>query len=753
LSSRSLESEPESVAADTELLSTVVSADLDEDRVVEQSAPGDRPAAEAADEGGSILAALEKEISESEACEEEAAPVAANMPACECALPDELLQLINQRLRIWSEILAIDERRQEMAGSPIREIRDELARQTREMQRAPALEMLVKTVEDLKKKLANPVLPSLASKEPPPLKPGEPTYEETYRKALEMGLTQSKLLLLRAHLDSKVPAAALPAAQGEPVLEMCRAIGIEIEPLMGWTYYALGLFQKMAECRRAEDAHAAKVAAARAQSESEGLMSRLMNACLGEEQQVAPPDPAIRRTRQAVETELRIIDPLLSEMFWKLYGDVAWALASGKTNEQQTPYARALLRYGMLAVHPGLISPEVKDFILNDCATDVYSLVNTPDALHVLYADEYITAIHQRLVTVSPDEDLELNNRGSEEWKADRVWRQAAAYAARTTLYQNRLVEMQRRIDELTELCEKQKNEYAALRGASGSQASALADKLVANRADLARLKQAVERLNNKFIPDLQAKSKDAEEKLAKALEVFTPEMVVRREAVFVRRLARLAAQLKEPYLPFVLRETFVPGRSDHFSRASVKEAVTRIEQADHRIFHEVVIGNKRPDRQVTVRMSPVFLLLPGKGQMGFSLCPRKWDDSGRLVLPLVFQRQNGLESLLIDILSDFRWDCSKEEAGQEWITADALCAAYAAVRWNYRRFTEKAQKTMGLDRKQKDRENWRVHYRLFITSAHDRGRYLFNKCFDVYKNVVLRYIGLPPGVEPLRRD
>ncbi|HON66978.1 MAG TPA: hypothetical protein PLS23_10800, partial [Phycisphaerae bacterium] len=62
MSSRSLESEPESVAADTELLSTVVSADLDEDRVVEQSAPGDRPAAEAADEGGSILAALEKEI-------------------------------------------------------------------------------------------------------------------------------------------------------------------------------------------------------------------------------------------------------------------------------------------------------------------------------------------------------------------------------------------------------------------------------------------------------------------------------------------------------------------------------------------------------------------------------------------------------------------------------------------------------------------------------------------------------------------
>jgi len=228
---------------------------------------------------------------------------------------------------------------------------------------------------------------------------------------------------------------------------------------------------------------------------------------------------------------------------------------------------------------------------------------------------------------------------------------------------------------------------------------------------------------------------------------------VVRREALFIRRLARLAARLKEPYIPFVLRDTLVPGRSDHFSRASVVEAIARIEKADPRIFHEVVIGNKRPDRRVTVRKSPVFVLLPGRGQMGLSLCPRKWDDFGRLVLPLVFQRQNGLDNLLTDNLADFRWDCSKEEAGAEWITADALCAAYAAVRWNYRRFSEKAQKTMGIDRKQKDRENWRVHYRLFVASAQDHGRYLFNKCYDVYKDVVLRHIGMPPGVDPLRRD
>lgn len=58
---------------------------------------------------------------------------------------------------------------------------------------------------------------------------------------------------------------------------------------------------------------------------------------------------------------------------------------------------------------------EERDFVLEDCASDVYAFDNTPDALHVLYADDDITAIHPCKLTVSPEEDLKLNARGSDD--------------------------------------------------------------------------------------------------------------------------------------------------------------------------------------------------------------------------------------------------------------------------------------------------------------------------------------------------
>ena len=119
---------------------------------------------------------------------------------------------------------------------------------------------------------------------------------------------------------------------------------------------------------------------------------------------------------------------------------------------------------------------------------------------------------------------------------------------------------------------------------------------------------------------------------------------------------------------------------------------------------------------------------------------------------PLMPHRPGILETMLIQLLSDFRWDCSKEEAGMDWLSADALCAAYATARWNVRKLSEKSQKSMGFDRKLKDKPNWRVHYRLFITSAEEQARMLFVRCHDVYK-IVLKYIGLPGGQEPLKRD
>jgi len=253
-------------------------------------------------------------------------------------------------------------------------------------------------------------------------------------------------------------------------------------------------------------------------------------------------------------------------------------------------------------------------------------------------------------------------------------------------------------------------------------------------------------------IPKTEEQREEAERKLANEAGVLTPEMVVKREARFIRYMCRLAARLKESYPQFVLRDAFEAGRGDHHRRAVVMEHLKQFEKWDRRICHQTLVANKRLERQISVRMSPVILMAPVRGQLGMSICPRKWDDNGRIVMPLISQRQGALENMMLNLLADFRWDCSKEEAGMDWITADALCAAYAAARWDVRKLPEKARRMMGFDPKLKDKPNFRAHYALFVTSAEQQGRLLFSKCDEVYKAMV-KYIGLPPGIQMLKRD
>jgi hypothetical protein len=265
-------------------------------------------------------------------------------------------------------------------------------------------------------------------------------------------------------------------------------------------------------------------------------------------------------------------------------------------------------------------------------------------------------------------------------------------------------------------------------------------------------LRNGAEHVEAKIVPKIQQQAEEAATRLSEAVTILTEEMIVRREAKFVRYMARLVGRLKEPFPQFVLRDHFKPGGNDHNDRKTVLAVVKKLESADRRLFHHTLLPNKRLDRQVSVRMSPTFLLPPGRGQMGLAVCQRKWDDNGRIILPLLAAKGGELETLLINLMADFRWDCSKEEAGMDWIVAEALCAAYAASRWNVRKLSEKTQKTMGFNFKLKDKGNFRIHYGLFVNSAQQGGRLLFSRSDEVYK-VMVRYIGLPPGVDVLKRD
>lgn len=703
----------------------------------------------------SPLAALEAELAE-QADEEEALDEGALAGPCWTGeLPESLTRIVEARIDIWKRLMDLDELRSEIRDlCRISEIQSELSRQNRELKRIPSGEVLRKSLQRLRKKLETPTLSNRApipnpKKGAPPINP-----VSLYQKTLKVGGNQAVMFLKREGLDDKIPGAAEEAFKDEPLYQVCQAHDIDASTLLGWTYYALGVQQRLDVAREREQAHHERLSDARAWDKKNNSGLKSIFGGRSKVSEVPPLDAEVMRTMQAARRELQAIEPKLTDLFWAFYEELAWLMVSKDLGEDELLVVRAFMRYGMVSVHPGLTTPEVLDYIRDHCRSSVYQWTNSVDATHIVYADEYIEGIMNGHLPVSPDEDLALNGRNTDEWKADRVYRQATISKIRQEVFESRFRELQATIQAKQDELQAKQKELKELKasGKHRARAAELDRELAMERPQLGRLVRAAEHIESKSIPRAREQAEDAGGKLKEAAGVLSREALTRREARFVRRMARLAARLKEPFPQFVLRDHFKPDRAEEHDRQTVLEGVQAMEEADTRVFHYTLAPNKVLARQITVRLSPTFLIVPGRGQMGLSVSPRKWDDNGRFVLPFLPHRQGILQTLLISMLADFRWDCSKEDAGMDWLTADALCAAYATARWNCRKASEKAQKSMGMDRKLKDKPNWRIHYRLYIKSAAEQGRLLFVRSYEVYK-IVMKYIGLPPGQMPLKRD
>jgi hypothetical protein len=728
------------------------------------------------------LAAAEEELKAflaEEELEEEQEPTASGWDG---ELPENVFKIVDARIAIWDKLLALDLHRHEFRrSSPSEQVLNEIARQARELQRLPSVDALTSALERIAGQLQSPSAAPEAQAEDEDeadededeeddaeaedaedegdeegaVAPDAPAPDPALTRLLSVGVAQIKLLIAREQTNALIPKVAAELSADELLVQFCRRHRVDADTLLGWTFYAMGLELRIAGYRRQEsDCRASQAAADKARRES-GALRSIFGGKGGKEDGPAL-DPRVPRLRQAAEREYKAIERHLANAYWQLYEELAWLLASEPLGDEDAPRVRAFLRYGLVSTHPGVIQPAKLETVIDDCTRNVVPWQNTVDVIHAVYPDEYVQAVFARQTTPSPDEDLDLNGRGTPQWKADRLWRLSVINRVRAELF---LAECERLRGEIARLDQKRaedEQKLEALRQSSKRsakrKAEALDKELVGMRNQIGRWSKTLEKLLGKAVPELQQQASIAESKLPVARQVLSPEQIIRREARFIRRLARLTARLKEPYPAFVLRDRLEPGRSDHHDRAAVQAAVALLEKADPRIFHQTVVSNKDLDKRSSVRTPATFLIVPARGQMGISINPRRNNDLGRLVLPLMGQRQNMLDRMLVDILADFRWDCSMEEAGIDWITADALCSAYATVRWNYRNKGEQVQKKAGFDKKAKDRQNWRVHYRLFVTSAEDRGRKLFNKCLDAY-NCVVQYVGMPEGMEPLKRE
>ena len=693
-----------------------------------------------------------------EAQDDEATDSEVSAPAStEHQLPADLVKIIDVRIGLWEHLLDLQRKREDIgkvAGT--REIRQEIARQNSELKKIPDEEKFAIAVKKLESfKAYEPTLPDEGDIDPEEAEAQLATFKAQVREIAEIGQTQHKLLNARRGLDQVVPKAATPLYPNEPLYEATKDTDADLTNLIAWTYYCAGVTKVIEQCKLQEAAHKEEVAEAQKQQEDKGggLMSKFRRS----NKNTAPIpelDPKIIKRKKAAESEFGAIEPLLSEDYWNKYETIAVNYCKEKYESSFLPAIRGYLRYGLVCSHKMLIDEKKSGHIIKECTEQVYKWKDDSESTHVLYADEYILAIAQRRLSVSPDEELELNGRGGDMWRADRTWRLTVSAKAKSVLYNKTLEGLEADAKKSEDKVEKLQQKADAVKEDPEKR-----EELVKYRKEIsdlrpeaARCKQMAERMRDRLLPSLTGLIADGESKQGEAEMILPLESVIRREAGFVRRMARLSARLKTPYMQFVLRDHFTPLKSAHHTRGGVMDSIRKVEYADQYIFHEIVVPNKKKDRRLTIRMSPVFLIVPARGTMGLSLAPRRGTETGKLMVPLLGQRPNMIDETVVEILSDFGWDCTIETAGADWITSDTFCAGYANVRWNYRKRSPDMQKRAGIDKKLQDRINWRRHYALYVFSAEEAGKKLFNKCHEAYE-VIAKYVGLPPGQEKLKRE
>lgn len=681
------------------------------------------------------------------------------------AIPEDLAQLVQQRIRMLQTLDGLAQTRSKWQSKKIHgeSTESELNRQSRECQLLPDAKVAEATIQRLEKRLAdvqeNGVRPPVVESETdePDDEPAEPTpppdwNPELAKKqglaALKLGLRQAALFVERDRLTDSILATAARCAASQPLYRLFDSQRIDPQPLFGWTVYALAV-------ERFRDMVGQRLTGIQAQiDELTGGKKRRHPS--ETELQLREQAKGLKQLQSMARQELRGIEKPMVEAFWAAYEQAAVLLVSDSVAEQQRIHLRGLLRHGIIVQSGWLLPPGLRDELMAD-VQDVISEWNfKPDATHILYADEYIDHVARGNMTPSMDEDLELNERGSELWKLDKFWRRSVYTRTACTALEAVVCELEQNIAAMEKQNEQWQNDLSQLDRSDKeyrAKQQDLRDKMQENKRDMARLRQGVELITQRTLVNTKQAGEDAQVKMRGMPEKMTGSMLAKREAQAMRRACRLVAKLKEPFLPFVTRDshdTQTAGTVNN--RDTVRQVIQAMEASDPLVFREEVVHARRPENRIYARYSPYLVITPGAGMIPMAWDPRAATEVGRMFLPLINARPGILEDMVYQLLSDFRYDTSKEASGGDMVASDTLVAAYAAVRWNYRKRNQNVREKAAIYNEEKDRVNFRRHYKLYISSVDEGGKKLFFKCPECYE-AVFKYLGLPEGIERLKQQ
>ncbi len=687
-------------------------------------------------------------------------------------LDANLRQAIEARLVLYSfladlkaEREAFMARRPKMADA----VKAELARQDREMDKIPnaqqALGMIEKRQEK-KKALLEKIAEAKRNDSPPPPRPSR-----DMREAEEMAISQ--WTICAQSFSEALPAAyaeSFRLSRDEPLTGKLIDVDIDPIPLMGGGVYYLALEYLQEEARSArvqikEQLASAPDAGEKKQGGVLGMFGRGKSDDGADDdsdieasvdtEELAVNDAYLGERMGWIKQEMAFMEKTLIAEFWKVYGETA--LKYLPDHENMPPAVRAFLRHGVIGFKPWWMKEDVKRHIVEDCRDDVVHHMDVGKSItNVLYADEYLAAVMNSECTPALDENLEINERNSPNWKADKALRKLINSRSQATLLQELLDSLGERMNGLEEeaamvdqqidrLLSGQKN-FKALK-------SELGQKRQAFKVEISKLTKLSAKIKEETLATLQETITETEERFESGeLPRPTPEFLIQRECDALHKIGRLLANLKERFMPLVVRDNFQIDTDAVNDRMAITGEVLEMERRDPRIFLETLVASKKKASRVDLRISPTIVLIPSAGVLAYSWNPRGKPEDGRLAIPTCFIRRRIRERQLTYLLADFRWDTSKAAAGMDIMTSETIVAAFMTVRWDWRKRSKEGREKGLVFTEQNDRTNWRRVYEAYLQTAYDGGKKLFQRNYDFYERIVGKYFDLPENVQLLRK-
>jgi len=452
-----------------------------------------------------------------------------------------------------------------------------------------------------------------------------------------------------------------------------------------------------------------------------------------------------------LDKDLTTFEAELSIGFWKIYEELCYITLIEKVkNNTFLRYIRSFLRFGLISEYKGMINETQKNAIFAACKECKSEFNHEEGATNIIFPDESLLQMAKGNIPYSFDEELELNGQGTPAYKSDKAVRKIYASGFKITIYNREIIKWQTKIDKQKQAVQASE-ELLAEQEKGTKEYKIIQTSMREAKAEMSRVSKIVEKFQ-----EMINKEQEVVDAQKEAIKGFGYKVDLKEkasiEAKSIRKFCKLLSNLKEHFFPFLLRDNYKPETDNLFTRKVTTNVVLGHEENDPFIYTTDLAEAQNPRKQVLIRYSPLYQIIPCMGTMGFCVAPSNTQDTGSFVTPLMSAQQIPLERMVTDISADFRYDTAKENAGMDLMTSDTICAAYGKVRWDYRKKGKEFREKAGIYNDMQDKKNFKIHYRLYMESMDESGKKLFFKCNEMYEGFV-KYIPLPKGKEKLSRN